>query len=79
MLSTWRLPPCTVLVASTHPAMRGYDVSQFSSGCYLVEVSEDAGVEGPIIEGDVLVVDVPGAAVRVVGAIVVAIQLAVAG
>ncbi|WP_378109857.1 hypothetical protein [Chromohalobacter sarecensis] len=59
--------------------MRGYDVSQFSSGCYLVEVSEDAGVEGPIIEGDVLVVAEPGAAVRVVGAIVVAIQLAVAG
>ncbi|MCK0744128.1 hypothetical protein [Chromohalobacter nigrandesensis] len=42
---------------ATHPAMRGYDISQFPPGCYLVEVSEDAGVEGPIIEGDVLVVD----------------------
>ncbi|ABE58763.1 hypothetical protein [Chromohalobacter israelensis] len=40
-----------------HPAMRGYDASQFPSSCYLVEIGDDGGIEGPLIEGDVLVVD----------------------
>lgn len=40
-----------------HPALSGYDTSQFGLGCYLVEVSEQAGVNGPLIEGDVLIVD----------------------
>ncbi|MEC9483134.1 MAG: hypothetical protein UMU75_07375 [Halomonas sp.] len=40
-----------------HPALQGYDLSQFSSTCFLVEVKEDAGLEGPLIEGDLLVVD----------------------
>lgn len=40
-----------------HPATRGCDFSGFPDSCYLVEVSDTAGVKGPIIEGDVLVVD----------------------
>ncbi|SDK78115.1 hypothetical protein SAMN05661010_00060 [Modicisalibacter muralis] len=40
-----------------HPALRGYDVNQFAPSCYLVEIGEEAGVDGPLIEGDVLVVD----------------------
>ncbi|SDK67388.1 hypothetical protein [Billgrantia gudaonensis] len=40
-----------------HPALAGYDLSQFAPSCYLVEVGEDAGVCGPVIEGDLLVVD----------------------
>lgn len=40
-----------------HPALAGYDLTQFTPTCYLVEVSEDAGVEGPLVEGDLLVVD----------------------
>lgn len=40
-----------------HPALRGYDMKQFSPSCYVVEVGEEAGVDGPLIEGDVLVVD----------------------
>ncbi|MCI0508625.1 hypothetical protein C8E00_103477 [Chromohalobacter marismortui] len=40
-----------------HPVMRGYDASQFSPSCYLVEVSEEAGVNGPLMEGDLLIVD----------------------
>lgn len=40
-----------------HPALEGYDLSRFRPSCYLVEVSEDAGVGGPLMEGDLLVVD----------------------
>ncbi|MGC3875034.1 hypothetical protein ACPF7Z_17420 [Halomonas sp. GXIMD04776] len=40
-----------------HPALDGYDLSRFRPSCYLVEVSEDAGVGGPLMEGDLLVVD----------------------
>lgn len=40
-----------------HPALKGYDLSRFAPTCYLVEVSEEAGVDGPLIEGDLLVVD----------------------
>ncbi|SHE99926.1 hypothetical protein SAMN02745148_01559 [Modicisalibacter ilicicola DSM 19980] len=40
-----------------HPALEGYDTTCFGTSCYLVEVSEEAGVDGPLIEGDVLVVD----------------------
>ena len=40
-----------------HPATCGCDFSGFPDSCYLVEVSDTAGVKGPIIEGDVLVVD----------------------
>ncbi|MCE8028795.1 hypothetical protein HOP54_08845 [Halomonas daqingensis] len=45
------------LRAGIHPAMEGLNLKQFKAGCYLVEVSSEAGVDGPIIEGDVLVVD----------------------
>ncbi len=45
------------LCAGVHRAMEGYDLKQFPPSCYLVEVSEEAGVSGPIMEGDVLVVD----------------------
>lgn len=40
-----------------HPALEGLDAVALSPSCYLVEVSEEAGVDGPLIEGDVLVVD----------------------
>lgn len=40
-----------------HPALENQDMSQYPPSCYLVEVSDEAGVEGPVIEGDVLVVD----------------------
>jgi len=47
------LGPC---LFAKHPAMADLDHCRRPS-CYLVEVSAEAGVEGPIIEGDVLVVD----------------------
>ena len=40
-----------------HPALEGYDLSKFAPTCFLVEVSEEAGVDGTLIEGDLLVVD----------------------
>ena len=40
-----------------HSATGGCDLSGFPDSCYLVEVGDAAGVEGPIIEGDLLVVD----------------------
>lgn len=40
-----------------HPALEGYDLKRFSPSCYLVEISQCAGINGPLIEGDVLVVD----------------------
>lgn len=42
---------------TSHPVTHGCDFSGFPDSCYLVEVSDTAGVEGPIIEGDLLVVD----------------------
>lgn len=46
-----------LMAGMDHPALTGYDLSQFSPSCYLVEVSEEAGVVGPLMEGDLLVVD----------------------
>jgi hypothetical protein len=43
--------------ALPHPLGDEIDPEHFPPSCYLVEVSAKAGVEGPIIEGDVLVVD----------------------
>lgn len=40
-----------------HPALAGHELSNYPTSCYLVEVSAEAGVDGPVIEGDVLVVD----------------------
>jgi SOS-response transcriptional repressor LexA len=40
-----------------HPALDNLDPHGLPPSCYLVEVSAEAGVAGPIIEGDVLVVD----------------------
>jgi len=40
-----------------HPALEGYDTSRFGPSCYLVEVPEQAGVSGPLMEGDVLIVE----------------------
>ncbi|WP_416139056.1 hypothetical protein ACM26W_01200 [Halomonas sp. HK25] len=41
----------------SHPALAMLDPDCLPASCYLVEVSDEAGVEGPLIEGDVLVVD----------------------
>ncbi|MBS8268595.1 hypothetical protein DYI26_07615 [Halomonas litopenaei] len=40
-----------------HPALEGYDLTRFRPSCFLVEGSEEAGVSGPLVEGDLLVVD----------------------
>ncbi|SFT96568.1 hypothetical protein [Halomonas saccharevitans] len=48
------LGPC---LAVDHPALAELDHEPLPVSCYLVELSEEAGVEGPLIEGDVLVVD----------------------
>lgn len=40
-----------------HPTLRDYDLSRFSSDCYAVSIGEGAGVDGPLMEGDVLIVD----------------------
>lgn len=40
-----------------HAALEGQNASAYGASCYLVEVSPEAGVDGPLIEGDVLVVD----------------------
>lgn len=46
-----------VCLGIDHPALEGYNLSRFRPTCYLVEVSEDAGIGGPLVEGDLLVVD----------------------
>ncbi|SDG27349.1 hypothetical protein SAMN05216571_10814 [Onishia taeanensis] len=45
------------LLGLDHPALENLDAWRLPPSCYLVEVSEEAGVDGEIIEGDVLVVD----------------------
>lgn len=40
-----------------HPSLRPYDTGPFPPTCYLLQASASAGVLGPVIEGDVLVVD----------------------
>lgn len=45
------------LPGHNHPALEDLATWRLPSSCYLVEVGEDAGVEGEIIEGDVLVID----------------------
>lgn len=45
------------LLGAVHPALEGVEVRGYGPGCYLVEVSDEAGVDGLVIEGDCLVVD----------------------
>lgn len=40
-----------------HPALAGVACDDYSPNCFAVEASSDAGVDGQVIEGDVLVVD----------------------
>ncbi|WP_110710513.1 hypothetical protein [Salinicola sp. CR57] len=40
-----------------HPALAGYDLGSFPPSCFAVELKEGAGFDGPLIEGDVLIVD----------------------
>ncbi|WP_110687003.1 hypothetical protein [Salinicola aestuarinus] len=40
-----------------HPALTGYDLKSFSPSCFAVEIGEQAGLDGPLIEGDVLIAD----------------------
>ena len=40
-----------------HPALVGVDCDGYSPNCFAVEVGPEAGVQGAVIEGDVLVVD----------------------
>lgn len=46
-----------VLPGHDYPALEGLDTRRLPPSCYLVEVTEDAGVDGEVIEGDVLVID----------------------
>jgi SOS-response transcriptional repressor LexA len=48
------LRPCRAVDA---PALAELVPETLPASCYLVEVSAEAGIEGPLIEGDVLVVD----------------------
>ncbi|MCE8002550.1 hypothetical protein [Billgrantia ethanolica] len=48
------LGPCQL---AEHPAFDGLEPQRLPASCYLVEVSDEAGGDGGIIEGDVLVVD----------------------
>lgn len=54
MFLTYLGPLCEGLA---HPVAAEIDAERFPPSCYLVEVSAEAGVEGPVIEGDVLMVD----------------------
>ncbi|WP_046079981.1 LexA family protein [Halomonas sp. HG01] len=45
------------LTGHDHPALEALDVRRLPPSCYLVEVGDEAGVDGEIIEGDVLVID----------------------
>ena len=45
------------MLGHDHPALEGLDAQRLPPSCFLVEVSEEAGVDGDIVEGDVLVVD----------------------
>ncbi|MAM57350.1 MAG: hypothetical protein CMN25_08455 [Salinicola sp.] len=40
-----------------HPALFGYDLERFPASCFAVELKEGAGLDGPLIEGDVLIAD----------------------
>lgn len=40
-----------------HPALFGYDLARFPASCFAVELGEEAGFEGSLIEGDVLIAD----------------------
>lgn len=40
-----------------HPALFGYDLARFPASCFAVELMENAGCDGPLIEGDVLIAD----------------------
>ncbi|RAH37538.1 hypothetical protein [Halomonas sp. SL1] len=46
-----------VLPGHDHPVLEELNARRLPPSCYLVEVGEDAGVDGEIIEGDVLVID----------------------
>ena len=46
-----------LLVSNDHPAVQEMPVSDLPASCFLVEVSPEAGVDGELIEGDVLVAD----------------------
>ena len=54
MQLTYLGPLCAGL---SHPVASEIDAARFPPSCYAVEVCDGAGVSGPIIEGDLLVVD----------------------
>lgn len=45
------------MLAGSHPVAGELNPARFASSCYLVEVSDEAGPGGELLEGDVLVVD----------------------
>ncbi|OAZ99738.1 hypothetical protein [Halomonas sp. G11] len=45
------------VVGIDHPAVAEMDRRKFTPSCFLVEISEEAHPGGPLMEGDVLVVD----------------------
>ena len=44
-------------LSSDHAALVALDCTGYAPSCFAVEVGPEAGVHGPVIEGDVLVVD----------------------
>ncbi|MGJ8514606.1 hypothetical protein R84981_001200 [Carnimonas sp. R-84981] len=49
-----------MLLGIDHPALAGLSPDHFSPNAFAVEVREDAGCDGPIIEGDVLIAEERG-------------------
>ncbi|REC94897.1 hypothetical protein [Kushneria indalinina] len=43
--------------ARPDPSLMFIDLSRYPASCYLMRAGDDAGVGGPVFEGDVLVVD----------------------
>lgn len=46
-----------MLLGLKHPALAGLDPNYFDPSAFAVEVSEDAGCKGPIMESDVLIAE----------------------
>lgn len=44
-------------LAASHPALSGVDCGCLPPSCFAVEATSEAGIDGAVIEGDVLLVD----------------------
>ncbi|WP_251978579.1 hypothetical protein [Salinicola avicenniae] len=46
-----------LMMGHGHPALTGYDLDSFPANYFAVELGEQAGCDGSLIEGDVLIAD----------------------